>query len=105
MIENKEIFQELFNVLESNNIDIERETNYENSVWSLLNSPDVREGWYNGVEGFYFNKSDYGFFDQEQVKALFPIQIQDKTIELVDVSDMEVDDDRMWKSSISFIIK
>jgi len=105
MIENKEIFQELFNVLESNNIDIERETNYENGVWSLLNSPDVREGWYNGVEGFYFNKSDYGFFDQEQVKALFPIQIQDKTIELVDVSDMEVDDDRMWKSSISFIIK
>ena len=105
MIENKEIFKELFNVLESNGIDIERETDYTNGVWSLLNSPDVRSGRYHGVEGFYFNKSDYGFFDQEQVKALFPIQIQDKTIELVEVSDSEVDDDRIWKSSISFIIK
>ena len=105
MIENKEIFKELFNVLESNGIDIERETNYENGVWSLLNSPDVREGWYSGVEGFYFNKSDYGYFNHEQVKALFPMQIQDKTIELVEVSDSEVDDDRIWKSSISFIIK
>ena len=105
MRENKEIFQELFNVLESNNIDIERDYAFIDGEFVTTNSPDVRTGWYNGVDGFYFNKSDYGFFNQEQVKALFPIQIQDKTIELVDVSDMEIDDDRMWKSSISFIIK
>ena len=105
MIENKEIFQELFNVLESNNIDIERDCVFIDGEFVTTNSPDVRSGMYNGVDGFYFNKSDYGFFDQEQVKALFPMQIQNKTIELVDVSDMEVDDDRMWKSSISFIIK
>jgi hypothetical protein len=36
---------------------------------------------------------------------MFPMNVQGKEIELVDVSDMEVDDDRMWKSSISFIIK
>jgi len=105
MIENKDIFKELFDVLESNNIDIERKTDYSNKVWSLLNYPDVRSGYYNGVEGFYFNKSDYGFFDVDFVKSLFPMNIQGKEIELVDVSDMEVDDDRMWKSSISFIIK
>jgi len=105
MIKNKEIFQELFNVLESNNIDIERDCEFVDGKFVELNSPDVRSGMYHGVDGFYFNKSDYGSFNQEQVKSLFPIQIQDKTIELVDVSDVEVDDDRMWKSSISFIIK
>jgi len=105
MIKNKEIFQELFNVLESNNIDIERDCKFVDGKFVELNSPDVRSGMYHGVDGFYFNKSDYGSFNQEQVKSLFPIQIQDKTIELVDVSDVEVDDDRMWKSSISFIIK
>lgn len=105
MIENKDIFQELFNVLESNNIDIERDCAFVDGKFVTTNSPDVRSGYYNGVDGFYFNKSDYGFFNKEQVASLFPMNIQGKEIELVDVSDMEVDDDRMWKSSISFIIK
>ena len=105
MRENKEILQELFNVLMSNGIDIQRDSNFVDGELVEINSPDVREGWYGGVEGFYFNKSDYGYFNHEQVKALFPMQIQNKTIELVDVSDAEVDDDRIWRSSISFIIK
>jgi len=105
MIENKDIFQELFNVLESNNIDIERDCAFVDGKFITTNSPDVRSGYYGGVDGFYFNKSDYGFFDIDFVKSLFPMNIQGKEIELVDVSDMEVDDDRMWKSSISFIIK
>jgi hypothetical protein len=105
MIKNKEIFQELFNVLESNNIDIERDCEFVDGKFVELNSPDVRSGMYHGVDGFYFNKSDYGYFNESQVKSLFPMKIQNKTIELVDVSGVEVDDDRMWKSSISFIIK
>ena len=105
MIENKEIFQELFNVLESNGIDIERDCEFVDGKFVKLNSPYVREGRYHGVDGFYFNKSDYGYFKESQVKSLFPIQIQNKTIELVDVSGTEVDDDRVRKSSISFIIK
>jgi len=105
MKENKEIFQELFNVLESNNIDIERDCAFVDGKFVTIDSPSVRSGCYNGISGFYFNKSDYGFFDVDFVKSMFPMNVQGKEIELVDVSDMEVDDDRMWKSSISFIIK
>ena len=105
MIENKDIIQEVFEVLSDNGIDIERVSHLMNGEWVESNEPDIRTGWYNGVDGFYFNKSDYGNFNKEQVESLFPMTIQGKQIELVDVSYTDYDDDRIWKSSIAFIIK
>ena len=105
MIENKDIIQEVFEVLSDNGIDIERVSHLMNGEWVESNEPDIRTGWYNGVDGFYFNKSDYGNFNKEQVESLFPMNIQGKQIELVDVSYTDYDDDRIWKASIAFIIK
>jgi len=105
MIENKDIIQEVFEVLSDNGIDIECVSHLVNGEWVESNEPDIRTGWYNGVDGFYFNKSDYGNFNKEQVESLFPMTIQGKQIELVDVSYTDYDDDRIWKSSIAFIIK
>ena len=105
MIENKDIIQEVFEVLSNNNIDIERKECLVDGKWIELNEPDTRTGWYNGVDGFYFNKSDFGHFNKEQVESLFPMNIQGKQIELVDVSYTDYDDDRIWKASIAFIIK
>ena len=105
MIENKDIIQEVFEVLSDNGIDIERVSHLMDGEWVESNEPDIRTGWYNGVDGFYFNKSDYGNFNKEQVESLFPMTIQGKQIELVDVSYTDYDDDRIWKSSIAFIIK
>ena len=105
MIENKNIIQEVFEVLSSNGVDIERANSLVDGKWVEINEPDTRTGWYNGVDGFYFNKSDYNNFNKEQIESLFPMNIQGKQIELIDVSDVDYDDDRMWRSSIAFTIK
>jgi hypothetical protein len=96
--ENKELFKKLDAILFENGIRVEQDSHD-------IIMPRVGSGIYNGVEGFYFNNHDFFDFNESYLKTLFPITIEDKTIELIDVSGVEWDDDRMWKSSMGFVIK
>jgi len=96
--ENKELFQKLDLFLLENGIRVEQDS-------FDITMPHIGSGLYNGVEGFYFNNDDFFDFNEPHLKSLFPITIEGKTIELVSVMGVEWDDDRVWKSSMGFVIK
>ena len=66
--------------------------------------PYVGLGYYDGIEGFYFNYPNYtGHFDFEKVSRLFPLGVGDYTVFLANISEPEIEDDRMYAASIGFI--
>jgi hypothetical protein len=88
------IILNLVNILEKNNIELE----YKNK------SISIGEGIYGGKDGYYLSKNDYDSFDETKITPLFPINIENYIIELITVTPVEYDDDRIWKSSIHFCI-
>lgn len=92
MLEN--VISHLVNILEKNNIYLE----YRNK------SVAIGEGMYDGKDGYYLSKDDYNSFDESKITHLFPININNYVVELITVTPVEYDDDRIWKSSIHFCI-
>jgi len=66
----------------------------------------VRSGRYNGVDGFYFRKSDSNDFTSEEEKTITEI-LNENGFKVIDFQpwEMEWDGDRAWNASVSFVKK
>ena len=106
---NPELFIALASILNTKGADIEMESDFEH--WKLhheikyTNVPVIRG--YGGPEGEGFSfRADRDFFgmSKEQLEASFPINIDGYKFEFASFFEFEVDDDRTWSESISFIV-
>jgi len=67
---------------------------------------DIGPGLYNGEDGFYFrHPSIYLSYDEQAVSRLFPMGVGPYTVWLKNVTPIEVEDDRLWPSSIGFVVR
>lgn len=106
---NQDLFIALASILNTKGADIEMESDFEH--WKshheikYTNVPVIRGYMGPEGEGFYFRACHnyFGMSAQELMNS-FPINIDGYKFEAVDFSEFEVDDDRTWPESISFIV-
>jgi len=106
-IENQDLFIALASILNTKGADIEMESNWDstNKTIEYTNVPVVRGYMGPEGEGFYFRaRHNYFVLSAQELMASFPIIIDGYKFEAVSFSDFEVDDDRIWPESISFIV-
>jgi hypothetical protein len=105
--ENQDLFIAVASILNTKGADIEMEGRFEDGKYIYSNMPEVRGYVGPEGEGFYFraNRSYFGL-SADALMASFPITIDGYKFEAVSFGDYEVDidDDRTWPESISFII-
>ena len=107
--ENQDLFIALASILNTKGADIEMESDFEH--WKshheikYTNVPVIRG--YGGPEGEGFSfraRHNYFGIGFQQIIASFPISIDGYKFEFTSFFDFEVDDDRTWPESISFIV-
>ena len=106
-VENQDLFIAVASILNTKGADIEMESNWDstNKTIEYTNVPVIRGYMGPEGEGFYFRARRNCFgLGADALIASFPITIDGYKFEAVSFSDYEVDDDRTWPESISFII-
>lgn len=91
--------------LKSANIDIELDvTEHESTI-----VPYIGEAHLNGKQGYYFRKANYGNFtdeEKEKIRQVFKtFRAYGIKLVLDRIFDSEMDDDRIYKSTIMFFTK
>lgn len=86
----------LAEALNKHNIDYETQIN--------SNLPKIGEALYDGMDGYYIEKPNYNDYNKEQIESLFPIIHKNILLHLVDIADMEIEEDRVIKASIIFLL-
>ena len=106
-IEKQELFIAVASILNTKGADIEMESNWDstNKIIEYTNVPVIRGYMGPEGEGFYFRaRRNYFGMSADALMNSFPINIDGYKFEAVSFSDFEVDDDRTWSESISFIV-
>jgi hypothetical protein len=101
-------FKTMAKLLLKNGINIDYQFDWSSDALDGLNytdTPRLGSGNYNGISGWYFtkaNKIDFTNSEKYLIKKLFA----SKKFKVVSVNDgeMDVDDDRYFYPSISFIL-
>jgi len=107
--ENQDLFIALVSILNTKGANVAMESDWdhwkEHREIKYTNVPYIGSGRYNGDEGFYF-KAQHDCFGLplEQVRDIFPINIDGYKFECVSISEFEIDDDRSWPESVGFIV-
>ena len=88
-----------------NGVDNDEGWHYYNSKSSLnyTDQPHLGSAHSNGVEGWYFRKSDYNDWTVDEQKTITRV-IESKGYKVGSISDCEndIDDDRTWPASVTF---
>ena len=106
---NKDLFIALASILNTKGADIEMVTDFEH--WKNYkeikhtNVPEIRGYMGPQGQGFSFRANrDFFGIGEKQLEASFPINIDGYKFEFASFFEFEVDDDRTWSESISFIV-
>lgn len=100
--------KELAKILLDKGISIEMEADHnyfkEHRQLKYTDMPYINSGISSGLEHFYFRHGGFDNYCYETVSKLFPMTINEHTISLVDVIEMEEEDDRIRQASLHFKI-
>ena len=105
----KNRFKTLGKLLKENNIDVEYQIDWSESVsWTKKYTDQPRLGSFssNGIPGWYFTKTTKIDFTNDEKKLIREI-FERKGFKVKSIDDYEVewDNDRSYKPSINFILK
>ena len=104
---NKNRFKTLAKALKSRGINIEYQIDWGSSFegdYKHTDQPRIGSGTYNGIDGWYFRKSDNINFTKQEKKHIKEVFLQ-KGFKCKGIDDYELewDGDRSYPPSISFI--
>lgn len=105
--ENQDLFIAVASILNTKGANIDMEYHFDGKEYVHTTMPVVHGYMGPEGEGFYFRASRSCFgLSADALIASFPITIDGYKFEAVSFSDYEVDidDDRTWPESISFIV-
>ena len=105
--QNPTLFIELRKAFEKAGVKVEMENDWDSKTKKFITTelPEVRG--YKGPqgEGFYVNAPQLRFdISKEELKNIFPLNIGGFEFTFASFMDAEFEDDRVWKSSVSFIV-
>jgi hypothetical protein len=105
--QNPTLFIELRKAFEKAGAKVEMEKDWDSKTEKYITTelPEVK--CYDGPkgEGFYINSSQLRFdIPKEELKNIFPLNIGGFEFTFATFMDAEFEDDRVWKSSVSFIV-
>ena len=100
----KNRFRTLGKAFANNGIDIKYMVDWSDPKLLETDQPYLGSGMYNGIEGWYFRKSNNTNFSTKQKKLIKEILLK-KGFKCKGINDFEVeyDNDRSYPPSISFI--
>ena len=86
--------------------EMEADHNYfkEHRQLKYTDMPYINTGISSGLEHLYFRHGGFDNYCYETVSKLFPMTINEHTISLVDIIEMEEEDDRIRQASLHFKI-
>ena len=101
----KNRFKTLGKALAKNNIDIDYMVDWASGSMDKTDQPRLGNGNYNGIEGWYFTKSNNNNFTTKERKIIKETLLS-KGFKCKSINDHEIDidDDRSWSPSIGFIL-
>ena len=104
---NKNKFKTLAKTLAKNGIEVEYQIDWSNSIGGPIkytDQPRLGSGTYNGIEGWYFTKNNNNYTNKE--KKLIKEVLLSKGFKCKGVNDYEIefDNDRSYRPTISFIL-
>tara|TARA_Y100000114_G_scaffold125937_1_gene122187 strand:+ start:251 stop:592 length:342 start_codon:yes stop_codon:yes gene_type:complete len=105
---NKNRFKTLAKALEKVGIDVDYQINWSESVGGGIkytDQPRLGSGNYNGIEGWYFTKSNSSNYTNKQKKLIREI-LSSKGFKCKGIDDYEVewDNDRSYRATINFVL-
>jgi hypothetical protein len=102
---NKNRFKTLGKALAKNGIEIKYMTAKASGSMDKTDQPRLGNGNYNGIEGWYFTKSNNNNFTTKERKIIKETLLS-KGFKCKSINDheMDIDDDRSWSPSIGFIL-
>ena len=106
---NKNRFKTLGKALSNAGIGIDYQINWSESVGKGIqytDQPRLGSGMYNGVEGWYFTKNDNDNYTNKEKKIIKEVLLS-KGFKCKGIDDYEIefDNDRSYRATISFILK
>ena len=105
---NKNKFKTLAKTLAKNGIEVEYQIDWSNSIGGPIkytDQPRLGSGTYNGMEGWYFTKNNNNNYTNKEKKLIKEVLLS-KGFKCKGVNDYEIefDNDRSYRPTISFIL-